>query len=235
MTSLFAATALSGFVPSSLERLQLIAAGKQRPFPLSTHLHALTMSAWLVLSFAQALLVAMGKRHGHRSLGIAAFLLGPLIVVSLITTTWQFLLAHQHEWPLPQLSDQFAFALFVQGRVILVFTIYLAWALAVRLRQPELHKRLMLLASFVLIAAAFSRIPWLPHLGLAWPYYEDVWNGLILAPILGYDAWRSPRWLRVWLLGLAVNLPFVAAYYLIGLSPPLWWQAIVGALFDRIT
>lgn len=233
MTGLFAATALAGFIPSSLERLQLIEAGKQPPFPLSTHLHAVTMGAWLFLSLAQALLMATGKRGWHQTLGYASVLLGPIVVASLSVTTVQFLLNHKDGWPLPQLSDQVAFALFVQGKVILLFALYLAWALRVRLRQPQLHKRLMLLASFVVIAAAFSRIPWLPHFGLQWPYYEDLWNALILAPVLVYEAFRSPRWLWVWLLGLGLNLPFIAAYYYLGLGAPAWWQQLVADLLGR--
>jgi len=233
MTGLFMATALAGFIPSSLERLQLMQAGKQQPFPLTTHLHAATMGAWLILSFAQALLVATGKRRWHQTLGYTAVLLGPIIVASLTATSIQFLLTHKDEWPLPQLSDQFAFALFVQGKVIVLFALYLAWAIRVRLRQPQLHKRLVLLASFAVIAAAFSRIPWLPHFGLQWPHYEDLWNALILAPVLLYEALRSPRWLWVWLLGLGLNLPFMAAYYYLGLGAPIWWQELVAGLIGR--
>lgn len=233
MTGLFIATALAGFIPSSLERLQLIAAGKQRPFPLTTHLHAVTMGAWLLLSLAQALLVATARRSWHRLLGYAAVLLGPLMVVSLTATTIQFLLSHEDEWTLAQLSDQFAFALFVQGKVILLFSLYLAWALWMRLRQPQLHKRLILLASFAVIAAALSRIPWLPHFGLEWPYYEDLWNALLLAPVLLYDTLRSPRWLWVWLLGIGLMLPFMGVYYYLGLGLPPWWQQLVAGLFGR--
>ena len=148
MSSLLVATALSGFIPSSLERLQLIQQGKQPPFPLTTHLHAVTMAAWLLLSLAQALLVATGWVRLHRNLGLVAIVLGPLVVASLALTTIQFLLAHKNEWPLPQLSDQFAFAVLVQGKVALLFGLYLAWALKARAKKPQLHKRLVVLASF---------------------------------------------------------------------------------------
>lgn len=233
MTGLFVATALAGFVPSSLERLRLIEAGQQPPFPLSTHVHAVTMGAWLLLSLAQALLVALGRPRWHRALGRAAFVLGPAVVISLTVTTVHFLLAQRHAWTLAQLSDQFAFALFVQGKVTLLFALYLAWALRVRSRAPQLHKRLVLLATFALIAAAFSRIPWLPHFGLEWPYHEDLWNVLILAPVLLYDALRSPRWLWVWLLGIVLMWPFMAAYYWLGLGLPPWWLQFVAELFGR--
>jgi hypothetical protein len=233
MTGLFIATALAGFIPSSVQRLQLIEEGKQAPFALTTHFHAATMGAWLLLSLAQALLVATGRRRWHRALGHAAMILGPAVVVSLALTTIHFIVAQQDQWTLAQLSDQFAFAIFVQGKATLLFALYLAWALRMRSRQPQLHKRLILLATFAIIAAAFSRIPWLPHFGLEWPYYEDLWNALILAPVLIYDALRSPRWLWVWLLGLGSMVPFMAAYYYLGLGLPPWWQQLVAGLFAR--
>lgn len=230
MSSLFIAAALAGFVPSSLERLQLIEQGKQPPFPLTTHLHAVTMASWLALTLLQALLMATARPHLHRALGLAAVVLGPVVVGSLATTTIQFLLTNKNSWPMPQLSDQFAFAVFVQGKVVVLFGLYLLWALRVRTSQPQLHKRLILLTSFVVIPAAFSRIPWLPHFGLEWPYYEDLWNVLILVPVLVYDVIRFPRWLWVWLLGIGLNLPFIAAYYYIGLRVPAWWQEFVARL-----
>ena len=46
--------------------------------------------------------------------------------------------------------------------------------------------------------------------------------------MLLYDAVRFPRWLWVWMLGIGLNLPFIATYYWLGLGVPEWWQNFVA-------
>lgn len=230
-TALFVATALAGFVPSSLDRLEQIAAGKQPPFPLSTHVHAAAMGAWLVLSLVQALMAATGRQEWHQRLGVLAIVLGPIVVGSLSVTTIHFFLANKNSMTLAQLCDQFAFVLFVQGKATILFALFLLWGLRARLRQPQVHKRMMLLTSFAVIAAAISRIPWLPDFGLSVAYQEDLWNMMILTPMILYDAVRSPRFLWVWLVGISAMLPFNLAYYWLGIGQPTWWQQLVSNLF----
>ena len=233
MAVLFIATALAGFIPRSLQRLQLIEAGKDAPFALITHVHAVLMGSWLLIFLAQTSLVASRKLHWHQTMGIASLVIAPAVAISLIAITVHGVTSQLSDLTLPQLSDQFAFAIFVQGKAILLFSLYVVWALRVRLRQPQLHKRLMVLANFVIIAAAFARIPWLPHFGLEWPYYEDLWNVLILFPVLLYDSLRARAWLWVWLLGISLLLPFVATYYYLGIGLPEWWQQFVAGLFGQ--
>jgi hypothetical protein len=231
MAVLFIATALAGFIPRSLHRIQLIQAGEQAPFAVVTHVHAATMALWFSLLLLQTILVATGRRLWHQRTGRVAIVVGLAVPASLVAITVHGVTSQLTTLTLPQLSDQFAFAIFVQGKAIILFSVYLWIALRKRISDPQLHKRLIVLANFAIIAAAFDRIPWLQHFGLEWPYYEDLWNVLILSPILLYDALRSRQWIWVWLLGIAVLVPFVAAYYYLGVGLPDWWQAVVARLF----
>src|SRR5690606_21288935 len=195
MATLFVLTALAGFIPRSLHRLELIAAGEQSSFAPIVHVHAVATGSWLLLVLAQSLFVAIGLQRWHQTLGKVSLVVGPAVVISLIAITVHGFGSQMDDLTLGQLSDLLAFALFVQGKSILLFVLYFVCALYMRLRNSQLHKRLIVLATFSIIPAAFARIPWLPHFGLEWPYYEDLWNALILAPMILYDAMRARAWL----------------------------------------
>lgn len=75
------AITLTGFIPTSLEKIAAVEAGMRPPFPFMLHAHAVLMSAFLVLLLVQALLVATGRQHHHQKLGLAGMVLAPAIVV----------------------------------------------------------------------------------------------------------------------------------------------------------
>ena len=85
MAASFIAYTLIGFIPDSLAKIAAVEAGQRAPFPLALHAHAVLMGTFLLLLLAQSLLAATGRLQYHRALGIAAFVLGPaLVIVGLI-------------------------------------------------------------------------------------------------------------------------------------------------------
>ena len=81
MASWFMAITLVGFVPFTVARIAANRAGTKPPFPPILHVHAVVMSAFLLLLLIQAILMATGRRDRHQWLGRAAIVLVPAIVV----------------------------------------------------------------------------------------------------------------------------------------------------------
>lgn len=112
-------------------------------------------AAWFVLFFAQASLIATGNRALHKVLGLTAFGLVPVMVV--LGTVGSLIAARRptgfFDIPAPPLEF-----LIVPLASLWLFGVFAGTALAWR-RFPEFHKRLMLLASIVMIEAAIARWP----------------------------------------------------------------------------
>src|SRR5215468_143726 len=72
MAGFFIVTVLIGFIPDSLAKISAIAAGQRPPFPPVLHVHAVLMSAWLLLLLAQTFLAATRRIGFHKQLGMAS-------------------------------------------------------------------------------------------------------------------------------------------------------------------
>ncbi len=125
--------------------------------PLLLQVHGFLFTAWFVLLFVQARLVARDRVDLHRKLGILGAGLAPLcagvaIAVS-INAGRRFVLTHPTS--LTHLPGQpFAMDLGTS----LMFLVLVVVALYLR-RRPEYHKRIMILASCSLLLPAIGRIP----------------------------------------------------------------------------
>lgn len=119
------------------------------------HVHAAAFSAWMLLLVAQTTLVAAGRTGLHRRLGVAgAALAGAMIVLGTMTA----IAAARHGHKPALASDPLAFLAISLGDLS-VFVVLAGAGLWLR-RQPETHKRLMLLATVGgLLPAAIARIP----------------------------------------------------------------------------
>jgi hypothetical protein len=233
------ATVLVGFVPSSLERVAAVAAGQRAPLSPILHFHAITMASWLLLLLAQAGLAASGRIALHRRIGTLAFALAPLVMVAMILQTraaWLDVAALPPGLLPPEAlaaTKQFlANLLPEQIRAIVLFGVFVAWALATRRSDPETHKRMMILATFMPLGAAIDRIAsrWLPT---TFPEAYGVEHGyflLWLAPLLIYDWIRLGRPHRAYVLGLLCLAPFVLATHLLWDAPA--WAAVAPRLMS---
>lgn len=81
MAGLFLFLVLAGFIPDSIDKIAAVEAGRRPPFPASLHLHAVLMGPWILLLFAQTLLMAIRRAVFHKQLGMTAFVLAPAIVI----------------------------------------------------------------------------------------------------------------------------------------------------------
>jgi hypothetical protein len=162
------------------------------------HLHAVVYVGWLAIFVTQTVLAATGRIAAHMKLGRFAIGYGVLLIaVGLLTAFARFALrvrageaADAQEQLLGPLLD------------MLVFAPLFAAAIYYR-RKPELHKRLMIVATTSLLIAAAARMQFPAELRL-W-LVHSIW----LAPILlamAHDFWRQRRVHPVYVMGLVVLL-----------------------------
>jgi len=237
MAASFIAYTLAGFIPDSLAKIAAVDAGERPPFPLALHAHAVLMGAFLVLLLAQSVLAANGRLRYHRTLGIAAFVLGPaLVIVGLIlvpTMYHQVWAAAQSAPPdvrpmIEQGLREFDNIMLVQIRVGVLFPILLAIALAARKSDPGLHKRMMFLAVAIALPAAFDRISWLPTSLPGNALTVELYPLLAIAPMFTWDLVRTRTIHRAYVIWALVSLP--AAILVHTLWDSEWWHAAARQL-----
>jgi len=228
MGALFLGVSLLGFVPEVLATLR----SKHPPIPWFLHLHAVVMTAWLVLLLVQTTLAALGNLRLHRKLGVASLVLAPLMLASMALLAGHELTgpraAHQ---TLKEFAHGVSFAAFIQARSWLLFALFFGWAWRTRRGDPATHKRMMVLATWVLIDASTNRMVVYWHLPRLAPryYFDHIWMSLTLVPIVLYDVVRARQRLRVWAVGVGLVVPFAIVAQATRLSPP-WWQHVVAAI-----
>lgn len=191
------------------------------PRPRLLYLHAAVFSAWLALYIVQTGLVASSNVRLHRRLGLAWFCIGVLLPVVGVATTIvmrRFDIVHFHAMP------QFLSVPLID---MVVFTACFGLAALWR-RSPEYHRRLMFLATCVLLDAGFARFPtpdgWF-HAG--WFYYAI--DALILVAVARDLAVQR----RVHPVFAAALPPIVLAQVIawaLWRHPPGVWIAISKAL-----
>jgi len=124
------------------------------PRPSFLYFHAGVFSLWLAFLILQSVLVRTSNVIVHRRLGWFGAVLGaviPIVGVSIAITMGRFNAQQLHR------SNTEA-DLIVPLWDMVAFTIPFAWAIYWR-RKPEFHRRLILVATCALTAAAFGRFP----------------------------------------------------------------------------
>ena len=215
MASAILLTILTGFGASYYRRAA--------PFSALVYLHAGVFTGWVLLFFAQTVLVAAGHTRLHRRLGVAGGgLAGLMIVLGPVTAIHGARNGHNPGGPYP---DALAF-LVVGLSDIFLFSGFVIAGLYYR-RRRQVHKRLMLLATIGgLLWPAITRLPYvrgqfLPMFALlalfvlAGPVHDlltrrrvhavYVWGGLLI--LASFPIRRSiglsDTWHRIaaWLIG----------------------------------
>lgn len=229
--ALFIVIALAGFVPTSLNKIAAVEAGRRAPLPLILHVHAVLMGAWLLLLLTQASLVATNRRALHQKLGVIGAVLLPAIIIAgvmLVTTTWETL------WnalpPDAPLKTGLSNLLLFQGRLLLSFPIFIGWALLVRRSDSDAHKRLMFLGTAIPLVAGSDRLA--TSLGVSTlpesPLSLELLIVGVMLPLIVYDLVRHGRLHRTMLVWLAVNVALAIPTHLLWSSP--WWIAAAPRL-----
>jgi len=143
-------TVFAGFAPTYYLRSYFQTA----PLMPLLHLHGLVFTSWLVLFLVQTTLVAAHRTDIHRRLGILGGVIASFMIV--LGTTTAVVRAGQGATPVPGVSPLSFLA--VPLGDMLVFAILVAAGFYFR-RRPDVHKRLMLLATISILAAAIARLP----------------------------------------------------------------------------
>src|SRR6266550_6117978 len=143
-------TVFAGFAPTYYLRPHFTAA----PLMPLLHLHGLVFSSWIVLFLVQTTLVAAHRTDLHRRLGILGGVIAGLMI--LIGPTTAVIRASQGATPVPGVSP-LSFLVIPLGDMF-VFAILVSAGFYYR-RRPDVHKRLMLLATISILAAAIARLP----------------------------------------------------------------------------
>jgi len=192
-----------GFAPS----LYLRAFFEVPPIPAYLHVHGAILTSWFVWLVLQTSMVRSGRTATHRRLGVigaviavAVVLAGPMATVGAVGR----LREAGFDWdtdvsalpnvgvegvPMIQFAAQVVWGNFIS---IAVFAGLVGAAIVLR-RQPESHKRLMVLASIAIVGPALARIS-------RWPVFGGEDSGFIpivllalLLAVIAHDVVRERR------------------------------------------
>jgi hypothetical protein len=197
MTVAMAVLVYSGF---ALTYWQPLLTGNLNPLPPVVHLHGLFYFGWMVLLLVQPALVGAGNLTLHRSLGSfgIAIATGVLITGTLLT----LLFGNAYPTDTPNYYD---FTYLGYAAVLLFGVLF---TLAIRqTRQPDNHRRLMLLATIPLLPPGINRLYQVSlNLAEAPVLATYLTMDVLLAAIVLYDLRKLGRPSRVTLFGAALIL-----------------------------
>jgi len=205
--------------------------------PPILHIHGVLFSAWTLLLVWQSWLVATGRLARHRAFGLAGISLATaMVVVGLVAAigTLSAGLAAGY-------GDRSRAFLALPISTISMFAGFFTAAIF-NIRNPEAHKRLILLATISLLQAAMGRVFFAlivgvapgarPGLGLpaqvAFAIAPSLLLELFIVAGVVHD-WRTRgRPHPVWLIGAAVMTAVIFLRVPLSLTPA--WQAFADAM-----
>jgi hypothetical protein len=192
------------------------------PLPLLLHIHGAIMSAWCVLFFAQAYLVATHRVRVHRRLGTLGAALAFLVVaIGTYATVESTAREVQHH-----IVGPFHYLFGLNLVNLLLFAAFVGAALTLRSR-PDFHKRLMLMATLSLLAPAVARITLLFTHGYMAQFLAFDFCVLTFVAI---DTIRN-RHLHL-ALGLGATL-LIGSFHLTAIAlGAKWWLPFVARVFS---
>jgi hypothetical protein len=233
MAGACALVAFGGFAPTYW--LQL-APGTFIGSPL-LHLHAFLFSAWILFFLLQTILAATGRINHHRSWGLLGISLATAMVLVGYATANQ-VLAKRLAAGFGDRARAFHIA---STSMITLFGVLVLAAIAY-VRRPEVHKRLMLLATCAMMPPPIARVFFAINTGIA-PGHRPglgpprsvasvmpsalIADVLILAGMI-YDIRRRRRVHPAYVAG---GILLLAVQFLRGpVSTTHWWYAIADFL-----
>jgi hypothetical protein len=206
-SAVFLAVVLAGFTPTfyvrpSMWPAEVILARHGPVLPAHLYVHGILLTAWFVLAFVQTWLVATGRTHVHRRLGIALILVAAGIVpISLLTTAIR---------DIPTIDERPGRA-FGQLVTMTTFSMCVVSAVCLRYRAAD-HKRLMWFASLSVVPPAIDRLLVTVAFTTAWfspdsgPALTGVITVCLILVLPSYDLITEKRLRRGTLWGLSAIL-----------------------------
>jgi hypothetical protein len=215
---------IMGFGPPALNRLNGHPASPAVPAII---IHALAFSSWFVLLTVQTLLVRSRRTALHMKLGMVAVGLIPIMAIATY-----FAEVFMQRWHLDHPPNNLPFLILPIFWAV-GFTLLASAAIASR-KDPAAHKRLILLATAIIVGAAYDRW-WGDALynalgeGIGQFLIEEfLATNLILLGALAYDFCTRGRLHKVYVTAVPLTLVAEIAASLIFYSPR--WQAIAASL-----
>ncbi len=189
--------------------------------PPILYLHGTLFISWVAFFVFQTGLVRSRNVHLHRRTGWFGLGLGTVMIIVGVATAIimrKYRMAHDHTETPAFLSIPFNDL----SEFAIAFALGITWR-----KNREFHRRLMLLATIALTAAAFARLP-LPMMNNPWYWYTFT-DALLLICVLR-DLWVTARVHPVFLYGIPLFLfgEYSAAWLF--LHPPALWLSIGRAL-----
>lgn len=150
------------------------------------HIHGAVFTTWMILFAVQSALISARRVAWHRSLGIVAFCLTPVMVVLGTVAALDGLRRGVRIGPL---DPAVSMAIPLVGIAPLALLFYCAWRAR---RRPDAHKRLILLATIGMVEAAFGRFPW-DQMGVPPASGAVLGLGLTILLVIAYDLFSLHR------------------------------------------
>jgi len=157
----------------------------------------------------------------HRKLGTVAFCLPPVMIVLGVIAAVEALRRGAKIGPLDPATS---FAIPAIGLIGFVIVIYASWKTR---RQPDAHKRLILIATAGLVEAAFGRFPW-AKLGLPPAAGALTGLGILILLIIIYDLVSLHRIHRATMWAAPLTFVVNAAAVPIGMTAA--WHSFAAML-----
>lgn len=188
MAWLFIIFAVAGFVPD----YQLKAA-QHIPVYWFANVHGVIMTCWLLVYLIQAVLARKGNFRLHKKLGLTSVGLGIGVWISM-----GIVIYHDSIGDTVFKNVHWSNVLFL-GSLMNLFILFFTWGIVVR-KNAAAHKRLLYLATMIVIAAGYNRVllnagvnptlRWLAHpslTGFPNPSALLLYHDLLLIPLFIYD------------------------------------------------
>jgi hypothetical protein len=162
------------------------------PAPI-IHVHAAVFSCWILLLVVQTTLVARHRVDLHRKLGVFGFGLACLMPIVGVLAATNRLVRNMA----PPGMDAKTFYVIPMGDM-LIFSLLVGFAYLARTDSPR-HKRLIFIATFSLLTAAFARF----HVAFlrGQPVHAMMVPFCLLGAMAAYDLWSTHKIHRATALG----------------------------------
>ena len=217
MALVAAAIVFAGFAPTYFLR----ASYQSTPLPTYLHVHGFLFTTWIALFIAQTSLVAARQTEVHRRLGWATAALAAIMVV---VGTTAGIVSMRGQVEAGNVDQALAF-LTTPLFSMVVFATLVAAAIRLR-RDPQTHKRLMLLATISILDAAIARLPFAFLRTSTWSFMAMT-DVLVIAAIL-YDVASRRRVHPAYLWGGLLIVVVQALRIPVGETET--WKTIASAL-----
>jgi len=221
MAILLCASVVLGF-----SRTYFLAGMVNAPLPNAlVHVHGAVFSLWMLIFLTQTTFIAARRVAWHRTLGVFAFCLTPVMTLLGMMTSIDGL---RRKVSIGPLASAPTLAISFLGMVIFPILIWAGWRTR---RTPDAHKRLVLLATLSLVEAGFGRFPW-RSIGLTNAVGAQGMVVLFVLILVAYDLFSLRRVHRTTAWAAPLTLAFSLLAVPIGMTPV--WQGFTAFLAQHV-